>query len=495
MAEKSIKKNAVYSSLKAFLTLVFPLITFPYASRILLPEGIGRVNFANSVVSYFILIASLGIGGYATREAAKLKHDKIALTKFFKEILFINLVCSIIAYILFLIALFFVPKFSEYRNLLLVCSIKIIISTMGIEWIYIANEEFRYITVRSFIFQFIGLGYLFTFIKTPDDILHYAIFGMISSVGSNLFNFIHVRKYIDVRQKISFEVKKHLRSIVIFWGMALITSIYTMLDTTMLGFLSSIDQVGFYSASTKLGHMVLGMLTAITTVLLPRLSTYVQRGNMDSFKALSQKSASIILLLSIPMMAGLFILARPSVLLLSGQRYLPAIPVMQVILPIIVIITLGSLVGGQILTAIGKEKISLYSCITGAVVNFTLNIIFIPKFGALGAAISTVVAEFMVTGIQLMYVREYVINRDFVITFIESLFASLVMMISIYFLLRKIDNLVLQITISVIVGIIVYALILFCFKNKIFMEYLNKGITKLYNASIKPHNKRRGIKV
>lgn len=479
MVEKSLKKNAFYSSLKAFLTLVFPLVTFPYASRILLPEGIGKVNFANSVVSYFILIASLGIGGYATREAARLKHDKIALTKFFKEILFINLVCSIIAYILFLIALFFVPKFSEYRNLLLVCSIKIIISTMGIEWIYIANEDFRYITVRSFIFQFISLGYLFAFVKTQDDILHYAIFGILTSVGSNLFNLIHVRKYIDVRQKITFEVKRHFKYIFVFWGMALITSIYTMLDTTMLGFFSNDVQVGFYAASTKLGHMVLNMLTAITTVLLPRLSAYVQRGDMASFKTLSQKSACILLLLAIPMMTGLFILAEPAVLLLSGQEYLPAVPVMQLIIPIIVIITLGSLTGGQVLPSIGKEKISLYSYIAGSIVNLTLNLIFIPKIGALGAALGTVCAEFMVTIIQLLYVRKYILSKDFLLTFIESLFASLIMMVGIYFLLQKIENLILQIGISVVVGISIYALILFCCRNKFFMEYLGKGLQKI----------------
>lgn len=479
MAEKSIKKNAIYSSLKAFLTLVFPLVTFPYASRILLPDGIGKVNFANSVISYFILIASLGIGGYATREASKLKHDKTALTKFFKEILSINFVCSIIAYILFLVALFLVPKFSDYRSLLLVCSVKIIISTMGIEWIYIANEDFKYITLRSFIFQFISLGYLFTFVKTQDDILHYAIFGILTSVGSNLFNFVHVRKYIDVRQKISYEIKRHFKPILIFFGMNLVIGLFTMLDTTLLGFLSNDVQVGFYSASTKLGHMVLNMLTAVTTVLLPRLSSYAQRGDMGSFKALSQKSTCILLLLAIPMMAGLFILAEPSVLLLSGQDYLPAVPVMQVIIPIIVIITLGSLAGGQILPALGKEKISLYSYIAGALVNLTLSIIFIPKFGALGAAIGSVCAELMVTSIQLIYVRKYVVSKEICITFIESIFASLIMMMSIYVLLQKIENVIVQIGISVAVGVVVYSILLFCFRNKVFMEYLNKGIKRI----------------
>lgn len=479
MAEKSIKKNAVYSWLKAFLTLVFPLITFPYASRILLPEGIGRVNFANSVISYFILVASLGIGGYAAREASRLREDKIALTKFVKEILFINLVCSVIAYILFFVSLILVPKFSEYRSLLLICSVKIIVSTMGIEWVYIAHEEFRYITVRSFVFQFISLAYLFLFVRGSEDILHYAVFGILTSVGSNIFNFIHVRKYIDFRQKIVYEIRRHFRPVLIFFGMTIVTSIYTMLDTTMLGFLSSDTEVGFYSASTKLGHMVLNMLTAITGVLLPRLTSYSQKGDMKSFSELSQKSACILVLLSVPMAAGLFILAEPLMLLLSGSDYLPAIPAMRVIIPIVIIIAFGSLTGVQILPAIGKEKISFYSFIAGAMVNVVLNMLFIPKFGALGAAIGTVCAESSVTLVQIVYVRKIIITKVFLVSFLESIFASFVMMFCVGLILKMVENLLLQLVISFMVGMLVYATILLVCRNRYFGEYLGKVLQKL----------------
>ena len=188
MAEKSLKKNAIYSFIKAFMNLAFPVITFPYASRILLPEGIGKVNFANSIVSYFIIIAGLGIGTYAIREAAKVRNDKTRLTKFSKEILSINLISTAIAYILFFIAFIFIPKLNPYRTMLLICSTKILFTTLGMDWFFAAIEDFKYITLRSVFFQAISLFFLFIFVRTKDDILRYTAFGIISSVGSNICN-------------------------------------------------------------------------------------------------------------------------------------------------------------------------------------------------------------------------------------------------------------------------------------------------------------------
>ena len=476
MEQKSLKKNAFYSVLKVFLSLVFPLITFPYASRILLPEGIGKVNFANSIISYFIMLASLGLGSYATREAAKIREDKQALTKLFKEIIIINIICCIIAYILFFTSLFVIPKFQSYKALLMVCSIKILFSVTGIEWVFTANEDFKYITLRSFFIQLFSLLYLFIFVKTQQDLIHYAIFGILISVGCNLFNFFMVGKYIDIHYKTSLEFKKHLKAVIIFFGMSLVTSIYTMLDTTMLGFLSNDIEVGYYTASTKLSHMVLSMLTAITGVLLPRLTNYAQKNDSGSFNELINKSSNILILLSIPMTCGLIILSKPLILLLSGQNYLPAIPAMQILAPLLIIITFGSLIGVQILPAIGKEKISFYSYVAGAVTNVTLNALLIPKLGALGAAIGTICAESVVTTIQLIFAKKYIFNKDFFITLIETIFASCIMIGIILIVIKFINILTIQVFFSFIVGVGVYSIILIFMKNKYFLFYINKFI-------------------
>ena len=479
MAERSLKKNAIFSFIKAFMNLAFPVITFPYASRILLPEGIGKVNFANSVVSYFIIIAGLGIGTYATREASKVRDDKTQLTKFSKEIFSINLISTAIAYILFFIAFIFIPKLNPYRTMLLIGSTKILFTTLGMDWFYSALEDFKYITLRSVFFQAISLVFLFIFVKTKDDILWYTAFGIISSVGSNICNLFYCTKFIDLRQKLKLELKKHIKPIFTFFGMTLATSIYTMLDTTMLGFLSTNTEVGYYSAATKISHMVLSLITALTTVLLPRMSLYINKNDMNSFKTLTNKTVSIITLLSIPITAGLFLLAKPITLLFSGNEYIPAIIPMQVMTPIVFIISIGSITGIRMLPAMNKEKIALVSYITGATANIVFNAIFIPIYGALGAAFGTLIAESIVTSIQVIYLHQYIFTKDNFISLIHSIIATILMGMLIIFILKFINNIILQITIASICGILLYALCLLILKNKYFIEYFKLFTNRL----------------
>ena len=169
MEKKSLKKNAAYSFIKAFMNLAFPLISFPYASRVVLPAGIGKVNFANSIIDYFILIAGLGISSYASREAVRVRDDKHLLNKIFREILAINLISTLISYALLVFSLFFVNKFYEYRILLIVCSTKVLFTTIGVDWIFKVEEEYKYITIRSIFFQFTSLILLFVFVHNQND--------------------------------------------------------------------------------------------------------------------------------------------------------------------------------------------------------------------------------------------------------------------------------------------------------------------------------------
>lgn len=473
MAEKSLKKNAFYSFLKAFMTLVFPIITFPYASRILTPEGIGKVNFANSIVSYFVMLAGLGISTYATREAAKVRDNKIELITFFKEIVLINLISSFISYFLFFIFLLVVPKFNQYTLLLLISSIRILFTTLGLDWFYSALEEFKYITIRSVIFQIISLLILFIFVKTKEDILWYVIFGLISSVGSNICNFFYCRKFINLQVKVELNLKKHIKPIFIFFGMTVATSIYTMLDTSMLGFLSTDVEVGYYSAATKLNHMILSLIVAITGVLLPRFSIYIKNKDYVNFQNLFDKSFSIITLLSIPLAAGLFLLAEPVTLFLSGKEYIASVKSMQIMTPIIYIISIASIAGSKILPVMNKEKISLISYIIGACSNLILNFLLIPRYGSFGAAIGTLCAETFVTGFQVIYLRKYIINKNNLITLLQTLISTVFMSMSVILVCYLLNHILLKIFLSVFVGIIVYVISLCLCKNKYFMEYFN----------------------
>lgn len=186
----SLKKNGVFNAIKTLMSVLFPLITFPYASRILGPSGIGKVNFASSIVSYFLMLAMLGISNYGIREAGRYRNDKEKLSKFVKEILSINLISSVIAYTFLFASIYLVPAFFEYRKLIIISSASILFTVVGVEWLFYAMEDLVSVSIRSFIFQILSLVLLFVFVRTSEDYINYALIGVVSSVGSNILSFI-----------------------------------------------------------------------------------------------------------------------------------------------------------------------------------------------------------------------------------------------------------------------------------------------------------------
>lgn len=475
MKEKSLKLNAILNVIKTLMGLIFPLITFPYASRILLPEGLGKVNFANSIVSYFAMIASLGIETYGVREAAKVRDDKILLSQFTKEIFTINMISTVMSYILFAIAVFFIPKFVEYRTLLIVSGATILFSTLGINWLYSAVEDYVYITVRSIIFQFISLGLLFLFVKTKDDYIKYAAISVISSVGSNILNFLHSRKYITIKTGVPLILKKHLKPIFVLFAMAVTVKIYTALDTTMIGFIKGDYEVGIYTAATKINKIVLSLVVAIGAVMLPRLSYYSKLEDKTEFFSLSYNGFNILLLISIPCSIGLSLLSDSVINILSGTGYEAAIIPMRIMNPIIVIIGLSNFMGIQIFMPLNKEKWTLYSVIAGALINFSMNTILIPKYGAVGASVATVSGETAVTIVQFIMVRRFLKIKPILLAFVKYLINSVIMSIPVCLAVHFIENQILELAVGIIIGMLIYILLLLIEKD----PFINNIVEKI----------------
>ncbi|MCQ2603524.1 MAG: flippase [Spirochaetia bacterium] len=467
----SLKKNAALNMFKTAMNLIFPLITFPYTSRILLPDGVGKVNFARYVIQYFVIIASLGISVYGIREVAKVRDDLAQRSKVAKEILSINLISTLVSYILLGIALVAVPKFSHYRALLCIFSATILFNTMGMEWLYNAMEDFQYIAIRSMIFHFVGLALLFIFVRTKEDYLNYAAVSVLASVGGNLCNIIHSRKYIKYSLYQRLELRKHLRPIFIFFAMAAAVKIYTALDTTMLGFLSDDYQVGIYTAATKINRIVLNFVVAISAVLLPRLSYYYKTDKVK-FDDLIYKGADVLFMLAVPCAVGLCCVGRPAVLLMSGEHFAAAVPVMKIMNPIILIIGMGNFIGNQLFMPMRKEKWTLYSVLGGAVTNVIFNAILIPRYQAMGAAIATVCAESMVTGIQLYRARDLIHLGKIWRSFGKYLMDSMIMAIPVILCINYIKNLGISSVIGILVGVIVYGILLLIQKNEYVLSFI-----------------------
>ena len=319
---------------------------------------------------------------------------------------------------------------------------------------------------------------LFVFVHKPEDYLIYAAIGVVSSVGSNVCNFIHAKKYINIKKKIQVNLRQHLKPIFTFFAMSVAISIYTALDTTMLGFISGDEQVGFYTAATRINKIVISVITAASSVLLPRLSFYISKHDDEKFHSLSEKALKLIILLSLPCTVGLSLIAKQVILIISGTNYIDAIPVMQMMNPIIVAISLSGLIGIQILMPLGKEKITLVSVILGAIINFSLNLFLIPKKGAFGAAIATVCAESFVTIFQLIFEKKYFKWKMIFIHFIQCIISCLIMTFIIYCFMKIQINIFLQVIISVITGALIYVLVLIVLKNNFCLSLIKERFRK-----------------
>ncbi len=383
-------------TLSAFL---FPLITFPYVSRILLPAGTGRVSFATSVVSYFALFAQLGIPTYGIRACAKVRDDRTELTRVVHELFVINLVMSVFAYMLLLLALVCVPRLRMEKTLILVISVTVIFNAIGMEWLYRALEQYTFITVRSLIFKVIALVFLFLLVHEPEDVAVYGGITCFAASASSVTNFLHAHNYIDMKPVGGYCFRRHFKPVLVFFAMSCATVIYTNLDTVMLGFMKTDEDVGYYHAAVK----VKTILVSVVTSLLPRLSYYVEQGKQQEFERLAKKAMNFVVLLAMPMMLYFILFAGEGIRFLSGSAFENAVLPMQIIMPTLLFIGM---------VPAGKEKMVLVSEIAGAVTDLAANALLIPKLASAGAATGTLLAEFVVWTVQFAAIK-YVVKKPY----------------------------------------------------------------------------------
>ena len=405
--QKSLKLNFIMNSILTMSQFIFPLITFPYVSRILLPIGMGKVSFATSLISYFSMFAQLGIPTYGIRACAKVRDNREELTRTVQELLAINIVMDIISYGILFFALILIPRLREDRTLYVVISATIFLTSIGMEWFYKALEQYAYITIRSIIFKVVALIAMFLLIHKQEDYIIYGGISILASSASNIFNFINIRRYIDLKPVGRYNFFQHLKPILIFFAMSCATTIYTNLDTVMLGFMTTDTDVGYYNAAVKIKTILVSVVTSLGAVLLPRASYNIEHGQVESFWRIGKKAISFVFLVASPLTIYFILFAKEGIYFLSGLAYTGSIIPMQLIMPTLLLIGLSNILGLQILVPLGKEKIVLYSEIAGAIVDIIINALLIPQFTSAGAAIGTLVAEFVVLTVQC-----YVLRKD-----------------------------------------------------------------------------------
>lgn len=480
---KSVKVNYILNFINIVLGIIFPLITFPYVTRILSPGGIGQVQFYSSIIEYVTLFTSLGIPLYAVREIAKVRDHAKQRNKLTVEILVLHLLLSFVGYIVIGVLAFTVPRIHENFALFFILSLAIILNTIGTPWFFQAIEDFTYITIRSLLVRIISLALLFLMVRDAEDLIPYGIVLTCGSAGNNIFNLIRLKKYIsieDFRSRIQPFI--HIVPTLKIFLLNVTIGIYTQLSAVLLGFLQNNEAVGYYAMPQKIVTVVLTMVTALAGVLLPRLSNYVGQNNTEQFKHLGNKAISFVLALTLPIAVGMALLAKPITLLMFGDQYLQSYPVLVIWAPIIAIIGLSQVYGKSLLYSTGHEMTMVLCTVLGMIVYLGIGIPGIIKFSIYGAAVASFVTEVAVT-ISMMYLgRNFHPCTIFRKENLTYLFASLIMSIPVYMCTLFTSN-VIQVVAGITLGTLTYFAFLIIKKDAFYLEI--KDAVKSYKRRIK----------
>ena len=398
MVQKSIKKNSVYNIIKLGSTALFSLIAFPYINRILLTENIGKINFGLSIVSYFSLIATLGVTTYAIRECSKVRDDKAQLSLISRQIFSINIITTAIAYVLLAIVLLFYRDLHSYRTLIVIQSLSIIATTVGADWLNSAMEDFRYITIKTVAFQCVSLILMVLLIHKPEDYIKYAVISLISSSGASVVNIWYRKRYCSIHfltRNLAWQ--KHLMPIIYLFVMLLAQTIFHSVDSTMLGLIHGDHEVGIYSVAHKTVSMISQIVSSVLWIIMPRMSYYFAKNDYTEINALLRKILGFNMLLGLPCVVGIFFLAEEVIIIIAGQAFIDAAPVLQILMiGFLLSLVGGNLLGNAILLPSRQEKYYMIVCCITAVVNVVGNYIFIPMFGAKAAAGTTAVCSLVI---------------------------------------------------------------------------------------------------
>ena len=452
----SLSLNFIMNAVLGVSAVIFPLVTTPYVSRILLPEGTGKVALAVSVVTYFNLFAQLGIPTYGIRACARVRDDRALLSCVVRELLFLNLLMSLVSYVVLAAALALVPRLRAERTLYAVVSLTILLNAVGMEWMYKGLEQYAFITVRSVAFKVVAVAAMFLLVRQRQDYVIYGGITVLASSASYVCNLIYAKHYVDLwprrpgskRQSekaqrpegserfggsapagtgtqrvsadtdvqnmpsagraaasavvgaIDFHPWRHMKAVAVFFAMSCSVVIYTNLDTVMLGFMRGDAEVGYYNAAVKIKTVLVSVVASLGSVLLPRVSYYAEQGMREEFARLGRKALGFVVLAAAPAAVFFMIFADQAIGILAGPAYMAAVPAMRIIMPTVALIGITNILGIQILVPLGRENVVLVSEAAGALVDLVLNLLLIPKYGAAGAAWGTLAAEMVVLAVQ-----------------------------------------------------------------------------------------------
>ena len=471
----SIIKNYLYNTIYQIISMLIPLITMPYLTRVFDPQQLGLNSLSLSIANYFMLFGVLGMHMYGNRQIAYVRDNKEKLAKTFWSLYTVQLATSTISLIIYYIFIYYFT--SVNRDIYLIQGLNIISVMIDISWLFMGLEDFKKVVIRNSFARLVGLACIFIFIKSSDDLLLYALLTVVVNIISILLMWFYVPRYVGkivIDKKI---VKKTIRPLLRLFLPQIATQVYTLLARTLVGFLSTNDQVIFYDYSQKIVNMVLAMITSIGVVLLPRVSNIIGNGKKEEVPKIIEKTFKIVSYLAIPMAIGLMCVSKILVSWFLDPKYLLVGQLTAWTSLIIIAVSWANIIGVQYLIATKQENKYTLSIIIAAVVNLIMNLFLIPKNGAAGAIISLIAAEYIGIVIQLILVRNQLPVKRMILSILKYIIVSVIMGVIVIFIGNCINNGMLANIIQGISGFIIYIVIMFIIKDDVQKEMVSRVLS------------------
>lgn len=452
----SIKKNFFYNLVYQILLIILPLITTPYISRVLGADGVGVYTYTYTIANYFMLLAMLGVKNYGNRSVAIVRDNPAQLGKVFWEIYGLQFFCAAISLAAYFIYICFFE--TDYQQIAILQGIYVFSGMADISWLFFGLEKFKITVVRNIIIRLGSLACVFLFVKTADDLWKYTLIMTLGILFSQTYLWRYVKQLAPWHKPKTPDMLKHLRAELILFVPVIAVSLYKMMDKIMLKHLSTITQVGFYESSEKVLNIPLGVITALGTVMLPRMSNMAAKKQVEEGKEYIHNSILFAMFLASGMAFGIAGIADDFVPLFFGKGYLPCISLMQAMAPTVLFISWANVIRTQYLIPNKQDRSYIISVILGAVVNLIINALLIPHLAAMGAAIGTICAEGSVCICQTLMVRKELEIKHYIKDTVPFLILGTGMYLIIKAISRMISNPVTALVVEIAIGGSLYAL-------------------------------------
>lgn len=469
----NLKKNFIYNSILTLSGYIFPLLTFPYISRVLGANNVGIVNLVLSIVDYYILFSTLGLSIVGLREIARCK-DKNQINLVFSQLVSLHLILSAIVFIIYCISIICIPSFKIYSPLYWIGGLKIIFNVFLIEWFFQGLQNFKYITYRSLFIKTLYVIAVFIFVRTRNDYIIYFTITIIQVILNSLINWRYSRSLVKYKFSIN-GLKPYLKPL-ISWGINIILlSFYTTFNVMYLGFVAGTLVVGYYTTATKIYTIILSLLQAYNGVFIPYLSSLQSRGNIDEFKKTINKSFTIVSSLSIPLVVLCYCLAPEIIDVIAGKEFLPAIHSFRIIVFQILIIGISQITNSQILLSLKKDKEILISTLIGSVICITIIVFFAEEYKDIAASYAVTISHIIEFFFLLYYAKRSLDFKFPINDFIICTILTIPMIFICKYTKENIETSIMICIIATFLSLIYYLPAIYYIKKKEFTIHLHKS--------------------